>query len=424
MQGSQVLAAFCADLEGNGGLYICNGSGMERIDGMNSSSGATRPGELVRLLWSQPGEDVGLLIYDRTGLLAFRRLKGHGDAHHVAVYGGGLVIASTGTNSIITLNSALEIIDQWIAPGQGDAWHINGVFVREKKVYVSAFGRFAEERGWNDHRTDGSGIVFDLETGEDVLANISAPHHPRVIDGNWVVCSSSQHKLLVIEPSSKKKIAEVDLGGWTRGIAETADSIFVGVSAARHDPQRKNNSASVAVLCRRTFKELERIPIQAQEIGDLCTMDRELLEGCRLVEAQPPFASALLNAPAMPPFLTLNQVSLQVQQAPASVPAGSRFHIQVRLLNHSGVTLMSRPPYPIHLSYHCYSSNEGLVKYDGLRTRIPVSKPGGALDLIMDLEAPAAQGRFRFRLAVVQERARWFDEKPHTPFEDCWIDVV
>lgn len=293
MQGTQVLAAFCADLEGTGGLYIFNGSGMERIDGMNSSSGATRPGELVRLLWSQPGGDVGFLVYDRTGLLAYRRLKGHGDAHHVAVYGDGYVIASTSTNSIITLNSALEIVDQWIAPGQGDAWHMNGVFVQGKKLYVSAFGRFPQERGWSDHRSDGSGVVFDLESREDVLANISTPHHPRLIDGNWVVCSSSQHKLLVIEPGSKEKIAEVDLGGWTRGIAETADSIFVGISAARHDPLRRDNNASIAVLCRRTFKQLDRIPVPAQEIGDLCTLDGDLLAGCRLAAAQPPLANAL-----------------------------------------------------------------------------------------------------------------------------------
>lgn len=292
MQGTQVLAAFCADLEGTGGLYVFDGSGMQRIDGLNSSSATTRPGELVRLSWSQPGGDVGLLVYDRMGLLAYRRLKGHGDAHHVAVYGDGYVIASTSTNSIITLNSALEIVDQWIAPGHGDAWHMNGVFVHGKTVYVSAFGRFLQERAWNDHRTDGSGVVFDLQTGDDVLANISAPHHPRLIDGNWVVCSSSQHKLLVIEPGTKKKIAEVDLGGWTRGIAETADSIFVGISAARHDPLRRDNNASIAVLCRRTFKELARIPVKAQEIGDLCTVDGELLEGCRLAAAMPPLATA------------------------------------------------------------------------------------------------------------------------------------
>jgi hypothetical protein len=290
MQETQILAALCADLQGTGGLYVFDGPGMQRIDGMNSASGTTRPGEFVRLAWSQPGGDVGLLVYDRTGLLAYRRLKGHGDAHHVAVYGDGYVIASTGTNSILILNAALEIVDQWIAPGHGDAWHINGLFVQEKKVYVSAFGRFPQEREWNDHRTDGSGVVFDLDTGEDVLADISAPHHPRLIDGNWVVCSSSRHKLLVIEPGSKKKIAEVDLGGWTRGIAETADSIFVGISAARHDPNRRDDHASIAVICRRSFKELDRIPVQAQEIGDLCIVDGELVEGCRLAAANPQFA--------------------------------------------------------------------------------------------------------------------------------------
>jgi hypothetical protein len=44
------------------------------------------------------------------------------------------------------------------------------------------------------------------------------------------------------------------------------------------------------VICRRSFKELDRIPVQAQEIGDLCIVDGELVEGCRLAAANPQFA--------------------------------------------------------------------------------------------------------------------------------------
>jgi hypothetical protein len=65
-----------------------------------------------------------------------------------------------------------------------------------------------------------------------------------------------------------------------------------------------------------------------------------------------------------------------------------------------------------------------LAVFDGLRTRIPVAKPGFAVNTSMDLEAPAAQGRFRFRLTLVQEGVRWFDEIPEGAFEDWWIDVM
>jgi hypothetical protein len=86
--------------------------------------------------------------------------------------------------------------------------------------------------------------------------------------------------------------------------------------------------------------------------------------------------------------------------------------------------LKSQPPNPIHLSYHCYTANQELVVFDGIRTRILVSKPGFAVNLKMDLEAPAAQGRFRFRLTLVQEGIRWLDETPLKLFADCWIDVM
>jgi SAM-dependent methyltransferase len=133
---------------------------------------------------------------------------------------------------------------------------------------------------------------------------------------------------------------------------------------------------------------------------------------------------ALLDGLAMRPMLTLNEMSLEVRQAPSIVAAGSRFRIQVRLLNHSGVELKSQPPNPIHLSYHCYTANQELVVFDGIRTRMLVSKPGFAVNLKMDLEAPAAQGRFRFRLTLVQEGIRWLDETPLKLFADCWIDVM
>jgi SAM-dependent methyltransferase len=164
------------------------------------------------------------------------------------------------------------------------------------------------------------------------------------------------------------------------------------------------------------FENLKR-PFTAAELrsaGDLFA----------LASHSPIDKSALLDGLTMHPLLTLNEVSLQVRQAPSSVPAGSRFRVQVRLLNHGGSELKSRPPNPIHLSYHCYEANQELAVFDGLRTRIPVSRPGFAVDLNMDLEAPAAQGRFRFRLTLVQEGIRWLDETPPGLFEDCWIDVV
>ena len=56
-----VLIAFCADQDGTGKVYAFDGQNMMKIDEINSSGAATRPGRLVRLLWSHSRGDVWAL---------------------------------------------------------------------------------------------------------------------------------------------------------------------------------------------------------------------------------------------------------------------------------------------------------------------------------------------------------------------------
>jgi hypothetical protein len=42
----------------------------------------------------------------------------------------------------------------------------------------------------------------------------------------------------------------------------------------------------------------------------------------------------------------------------------------------------------------------------------------------MQIAAPAAGGRFLFRLTLVQEWVRWFDQPPQGLFVDEWVEVV
>lgn len=117
-------------------------------------------------------------------------------------------------------------------------------------------------------------------------------------------------------------------------------------------------------------------------------------------------------------------IELGIASAPAEVLAGEAFRIRVRLANRSAFDLKSCGPNPVHLAYHCYAENGECVVYDGRRSRLHVLKPGIAAEVEMDLEAAPVAGWFRFRLTLVQEGVRWFDDAPQKLFADQWIRVV
>jgi hypothetical protein len=115
---------------------------------------------------------------------------------------------------------------------------------------------------------------------------------------------------------------------------------------------------------------------------------------------------------------------LVLLEIPSTVRRGSRFTARVRPTNNSGVNLRSRMPYPVHLSYHCYSEAQQVVTFDGLRTAIPTVKAGSFEEIEMQLAVPSGQGRFLFRLTVVQEAVTWFDESPQNVYVEKWLEVV
>jgi hypothetical protein len=135
-------------------------------------------------------------------------------------------------------------------------------------------------------------------------------------------------------------------------------------------------------------------------------------------------AAALRERLEMHPLPVPAALGLAIVSAPEEVPAGARFGIRVRLDNLSGHDLKSRDPHPVHLAYHCYSESLECVVFDGARTRLHAVKAGGTAELEMELEAPPAAGRFLFRLTLVQEGVRWFDDASESLFADAWIQVV
>ncbi len=142
----------------------------------------------------------------------------------------------------------------------------------------------------------------------------------------------------------------------------------------------------------------------------------------------PVTAATLRDRLAMPPINAKIEVNLRLLEMPSTVTKGSRLQAWVRLTNNSGIDLRSSMPNPIHLSYHCYSERhlEGqqLVAFEGIRSTFATVKAGSADDLEMHLIAPVIEGRFLFRITLVQEWVAWFDIPPQSAFVDGWLDVV
>jgi SAM-dependent methyltransferase len=131
----------------------------------------------------------------------------------------------------------------------------------------------------------------------------------------------------------------------------------------------------------------------------------------------------LYDGITMPPIATPIELLFELLEIPTRVPEASRFIARVRLINNSQICLKSRLPNPIHLSYHCYSDALQLVTFDGLRTVIPTLKAGFRQEIEMQLSAPSSEGRFLFRLTLVQEEVMWFDVPPQNLFVEKWVEV-
>lgn len=133
----------------------------------------------------------------------------------------------------------------------------------------------------------------------------------------------------------------------------------------------------------------------------------------------------ILEAAQMHPVAARIDLALRALEIPATVRTGARFRARLRLTNNSGVDLKSCLPNPVHLSYHCYSETLQLISFEGLRTKLPAAiRAGSVVDVDMQIAAPSSAGRFLFRLTLVQEWVRWFDQPPQDLFADAWVEVI
>src|SRR5262249_23927677 len=140
-------------------------------------------------------------------------------------------------------------------------------------------GRFEHYRGYKDNMMRGDGIVFDIDSGKDVVTDLCAPRSPRFFDGAWTVCDSLRKSVVQVD-SNGRKIKEAKLRSFTRGMAVTDEYLFVGESVQR-GPGDTSAYGSVAMLRRSDFSFVDRFEVPFREVGEIVVAPRSLVNGVK-----------------------------------------------------------------------------------------------------------------------------------------------
>lgn len=282
-----VLVASCLGEQSGGGLCQMVNGQLVNVDSLSTTGIAANERLFVRLAWSdrEPSAPSSVIRYYLDGRRTETTLSLLQEPHSVVISEASLVVVSTFTNSLLWLSEDDQITRAWRAPGRGDSWHLNSIVHVENRLYVSAFGAFSEHRGWEKHKTDGSGFVFALDSGERLITGLDCPHNPLpTADGSWLICNSAREELLQVDPATQRIIRRAQLRGWTRGLACSESEIFVGESAHRLS-SKSGGVAHIAVLDRHTWSVIDRLPATFSEIYDLTWISEDLLRVVASAEA-------------------------------------------------------------------------------------------------------------------------------------------
>jgi len=108
---------------------------------------------------------------------------------------------------------------------------------------------------------------------------------------------------------------------------------------------------------------------------------------------------------------------------PRQLRADRMVRIPARVRNTSAGIWRARGATRVSLSYHWRAEDGSVVAWEGLRTPLPEDvPPGGEIDVVFEVGAPAAPGRYLLELDALRERLSWFSARrpeagPRLPVE-------
>jgi hypothetical protein len=267
------------DDESTGGLFEFDGKRVARLDELPSTGLAVQNGSLARVLRGRDDDPrATFLRYDEEGVRSNEAIEGLVDPHDILWVGDAYAIACAGANRIVFVSAQGEVTRVWEALGARDAWHLNSLLLVDGELHVCAFGKFTRHREWAESDASSTGLILNVETRQEVLTGLCFPHHPRLVDGEWLVCNSGRRELTRIGRDGGVT-AQLVLEGWTRGLAVLDSLLLVGESPGRTEPP--GVSGTVAIVDRVTWKVVDRLQVPAREIYDVVIAPRWLADVVR-----------------------------------------------------------------------------------------------------------------------------------------------
>jgi hypothetical protein len=125
---------------------------------------------------SQVACSTSVVHYTPAGFSRQVTIDGLTDPHDVLWDGQHYVAVSSFQDSVVWVTTEGTIVKRF-QPAQGaDCWHLNSLFMHESILYATAFGRFDQPRAWVGYQREGTGMLFRLDTGEDILTGLCCPH--------------------------------------------------------------------------------------------------------------------------------------------------------------------------------------------------------------------------------------------------------
>ena len=426
-QTDQVILVSCAgDTRTGGGLCGFDGERVKTIDRVSSAGLAVSEGRLARLLRTPFSTGLGeVLIYDGRGITHYLRVDELWDAHYLIWEEPGLIVASTGTNSLLWITLGGEVVRRWTAPGESDSCHLNEAYRAGDRLFGCAFSKSHKYRGYKKDFMSGTGFVFDIESGREVIQGLCAPHNPRFVDGIWTVCDSGRELVVQFDAETGRKLRHAKLQSFTRGLAVTDDFWVVGESAQR--AEAGSPTASFAVLRRDDLSFVARFELPFQEVSDIAVAPRELAEAAMTGFRTNPLRTSEADQLQMfrkvgmePARLWATSEALQPWQCRVRIEAeipgrwmpGELKLVGCAITNLGEGFLCSELPRPVYISYKWVRTpvSPELQYAEGIRNRLPcMLPPGNSLRSRIEVIAPDVEGEFDLVVTLLQESVEWFD---------------
>ena len=406
-------------------MYLFDGSSVRLIDAFPSAGLSASGGRLFRVSSLRQGDGAELLVYDAHGVRHYHRVEGVGDPHDLLALDEQRVLCvSSHDNAIVSIGSDGAVSPYWRADAPVDAWHVNCLALHDGRLFATAFGRFDSFRGWHPNLGKDSGVLFDVESGETVVAGLTQPHTPRFIDGAWVICDSGARTVVRVEANGHR--FAIPVGGFSRGMCALGDRVYVGVSTPR-ESLHAVTSGWLSVLDRERWAEIDRIPMPCGGMYDLLEVDAPLLRGLEAgfrvgSERERYFGQLAMFehvgvtpqrvwavAEPLPPALCRVLIEADL---PATLELGDAAQVTCTVTNAGDGFLVSAAPYPVEVCYRWFDA-DGVAAGAGtwLHTRLPrVLTPRDSATFAVLIAAPPSAGRFTLRLTLLQEGVQWFDD--------------